>query len=157
MPAVSSASAAASGMPDAALDHPAAAGRAPLGTAPHAEMPALLQRAQAELAAVNAAVPAAFTAQGGYEPDGHRPPRAWLAGKNGMTRAGAARSRRLARHGRIAEAITAGDISGSWTREIAVWAGRLPAGRRDNSPPGPAAPTRTQGGPPRRRQHRRRP
>jgi len=48
-----------------------------------------LQRAQARLTAVNAAVLAAFTAQGGYEPDGHRSARAWLINKTGIS-AGAA-------------------------------------------------------------------
>jgi hypothetical protein len=77
MPAVGSASAAdAAGLLDAALDHLAATDWASLGTQAHGEMLARLQRAQAKLTAVNAAVLAAFTAQGGYEPDGHKSARA---------------------------------------------------------------------------------
>jgi hypothetical protein len=71
MPAAGFASPAdAAGMLDAALDHLAGTEWASLGTAAHGQMLARLQRAQARLTAVNAAVLAAFTAQGGYEPDG---------------------------------------------------------------------------------------
>ena len=73
---------------DASLDHLAAVDWASLGTAAHAEMLARLQRAQARLTAVHAAVLAAFTAQSGYEPDGHRSARAWLIGKTGVSKAG---------------------------------------------------------------------
>ena len=91
---------------------------ASLGTQAHGEMLAQLQRAQAKLTAVNAAVLAAFTAQSGYEPDGHRSARAWLINKTGICQ-GARR-----RRGRLAEtpepapadrrAMAAGDISESW-------------------------------------------
>jgi hypothetical protein len=66
----------AAGMLEAALDYLAAVDWASLGTAAHAEMLARLQRAQAKLTVVNATVLSAFTAQSGYEPDGHRSPRA---------------------------------------------------------------------------------
>ena len=73
MPDAAFASAAeAAGALDASLDHLAAVDWASLGTAAHGEMLARLQRAQAKLTAVHAAVLGAFTAQGGYEPDGHR-------------------------------------------------------------------------------------
>jgi hypothetical protein len=71
---------------EASLDRLAATDWAALGTAAHAEMPARLQRAQARFTAVHAAVLAAFTAQGGYEPGGHRSARAWLTGKAGVSR-----------------------------------------------------------------------
>ena len=71
VPAAGFASAAdAAGMLDASLDHLSATDWASLGTAAHGEMLARLQQAQAKLTAVNAAVLAAFTVQGGYEPDG---------------------------------------------------------------------------------------
>ena len=76
----------AAGMLGASLDHLAATDWASLGTQAHGEMLALLQRAQAKLTAVNAAVLAAFTAQGGYEPDGHRSARAWPIGKTGISK-----------------------------------------------------------------------
>ena len=82
-----------------------------------------LQQAQAKLTAVNAAVLAAFTAQCGYEPDGHKSARAWLINKTGISKGAAGNSvgwqKRLARHRRIGETMTAGGISESWAREIA--------------------------------------
>jgi hypothetical protein len=122
---------------DVSLDHLAATDWASLGTAAHAEMLARLQRAQARLTAVNAAVLAAFTAQSGYEPDGHRSARAWLINRAGIAKgaAGAAVGwqKRLDRHRRIAETMAAGDISESWAREIADWTDPLPADKRDEA------------------------
>ena len=62
--------AAAAGMLDASLDYLAATDWASLGTQAHGEMLAQLQRAQAQLTAVNAAVLAAFTAQSGMSRTG---------------------------------------------------------------------------------------
>src|SRR6516225_2903194 len=122
---------------DASLDHLAATDWASLGTAAHGEMLARLQRAQAKMTAVHAAVLAAFTAQSGYEPDGHRSARAWLINKTGIARgaAGAAVGwqKRLARHGKIATVMAAGGISESWAREIAGWTDKLPADKRDEA------------------------
>jgi hypothetical protein len=106
----------AAGMFDASLDYLAAADWASLGTQAHGEMLARLQRAQAKLTMVNAAVLAAFTAQAGYEPDGYRSARSWLVNRTGIS-AGAASGavgwqRRLSRHGKIAAAMAAGGISG---------------------------------------------
>jgi hypothetical protein len=127
----------AAGMLDASLDHLAAVDWASLGTQAHGEMLIRLRRAQAKLTAVNAAVLAAFTAQSGYEPDGHKSARAWLINKTGMSKgaAGAAVGwgRRLRRHPRIAAAMTAGAISDSWAREIAEWTDKLPAEKRDEA------------------------
>jgi Domain of unknown function (DUF222) len=138
MPAAGFASAAdAAGMLDASLDHLAGVDWASLGTQAHGEMLARLQRAQAKLTAVSAAVLAAFTAQSGYEPDGHKSARAWLVNKAGMAKgaAGAAVGwdKRLRRHGKIAAAMTAGDITESWAREIAGWTDKLPADKRDEA------------------------
>src|ERR1700751_1223260 len=120
----------AGGMLDASLDHLAATDWASLGPAAHGEMLAYLQRAQAKLTAVNAAVLAAFTAQSGYEPDGHKSARAWLINRNGMSKGGAGAGvgwdRRLRPHRGIAAAMTAGGISESWAKEIAQWTGKLP-------------------------------
>ena len=122
---------------DASLDYLAATDWASLGTAAHGEMLARLQRSQARLTAVTAAVLTAFTAQGGYEPDGHRSARAWLINRTGVS-AGAAGGavgwqKRLARHGKIAETMAAGDISESWAKQIAAWTGKLPADKRDEA------------------------
>ena len=138
MPAAGFASPAdAAGMLDASLDHLAAVDWASLGTQAHGEMLAYLQRAQAKLTVVNAAVLAAFTAQSGYEPDGHKSARAWLINKTGISKgaAGAAVAwdRRLRRHRQIAAAMTAGGISDSWAKEIAGWTDKLPADKRDEA------------------------
>src|SRR3974377_81713 len=77
------------GMLGASPDHLAATHWAAPGPQAHGEMLAGLQRAQARLTAVNAAVLAAFTAQSGYEPDGHRSARAWLVNRNGMSKGAA--------------------------------------------------------------------
>ena len=138
MPGTPFASAAdAAGMLDASLDRLAATDWASLGTQAHGEMLARLQRAQAKLTSVNAAVLSAFTAQSGYEPDGHRSARAWLIGKTGIAKGAAsgavAWQKRLARHGKIAAVMAAGDISESWAREIANWTDKLPADKRDEA------------------------
>ncbi len=127
----------AAAMLEASLDHLAGTDWACSGTQVHAEMLTRLQRAQAMLTAVNAAVLTAFTAQGGYEPDGHRSARAWLINRTGISKGAAGNAvgwqRRLRRHGKIAEVMTAGDISDSWAREIARWTDRLPADKRDEA------------------------
>jgi hypothetical protein len=71
------------------LDYLATTDWASLGSQAHGEMLGQLQRAQARLTAVNAAVLAAFTAQAGYEPDGHRSARAWLINRTGISKGAA--------------------------------------------------------------------
>jgi hypothetical protein len=125
----------AAGMLDASLGHLAATDWASLSTAAHGQMLAQLQRAQARLTAVSAAVLSAFTAQSGYEPDGHRSARAWLVNRNGMSKGAASGAvgwdRRLRRHARIAAVMAAGDITESWGKDIAGWTDKLPAEKRD--------------------------
>src|SRR6185437_629856 len=127
----------AAAMLGASLDHLAATDWASLDTGAHGQMLAQLQRAQAKLTAVSAVVLSAFTAQSGYEPDGHRSARAWLVNRNGMSRGAAAGAigwhKRLARHGRIAAVMAAGTITESWAREIAGWTDKLPDGKRDEA------------------------
>src|SRR5580693_9107868 len=124
-------------MLDASLDYLAATEWASLGTQAHGEMLAQLQRAQAQLTAVNAAVLAAFTAQSGYEPDGHRSAMAWLVNRTKMSRGAAAGAvgwqRRLARHGVIAAAMATRNISESWGKDIATWTDPLPPLERDQA------------------------
>jgi hypothetical protein len=134
---VSASPAEAAAMLDASLDHLAATDWASLATAAHAEMLTQLQRAQAKLTAVSAAVLAAFTAQGGYEPDGHRSARAWLVNRNGMSKAAAGGAvgweKRLRRHAKIAAVMAAGDITESRAKDIAGWTDKLPADKRDQA------------------------
>jgi Domain of unknown function (DUF222)/HNH endonuclease len=125
----------AAAMLDSSLDYLAATDWASLGTQAHGEMLAELQRAQAKLTAVNAAVLAAFTAQSGYEPDGHRSAMAWLVNRTKISRGAATGAigwhRRLGRHGVIAAAMTGGDITESWAKDIATWTDPLPPLDRD--------------------------
>jgi hypothetical protein len=127
----------AAGMLDASLDHLAATDWASLGTAAHGEMLTQLQRVQAKLTAVSAAVLSAFTAQSGYEPDGHRSARAWLINRNTMSKGAASGAvgweKRLRRHGKIAAVMAAGDITESWAKDIAGWTDKLPADKRDEA------------------------
>ena len=124
-------------MLEASLDYLAATDWVSLGTQAHGEMLARLQRAQAQLTAVNAAVLAAFTAQSGYEPDGHRSAMAWLVNRTKMSRGAAAGAigwqRRLARHGVIAAAMATRKISESWGKDIATWTDPLPPLERDQA------------------------
>ncbi len=124
-------------MLDASLDHLAATDWASMGTAAHGEMLAQLQRAQARLTAVSAAVLSAFTVQCGYETDGHRSARAWLINRNAMAKGAASGAvgweKRLRRHGKIAAVMAAGEITDSWAKDIAGWTDKLPADKRDEA------------------------
>jgi hypothetical protein len=122
---------------DAALGHLAATDWASLGTSAHRDMLRRLQRAQAKLTAVNAAVLAAFPAGQGYEPDGHGSAVQWLVHRTGVSKGAALGAygwhKRLARHGVIAAAMTAGTVSESWAKAIAGWTDPLPPLERDQA------------------------
>ena len=72
----------------------------------------------------------AFTAQGGYEDDGHGSPRTWLTWQTRVTRPAAsaalASMRRLGEHPAVAGALAGGVISVSWARQVCDWTGLLP-------------------------------
>jgi len=122
---------------DAALGHLAATDWTSLSTTAHGDMLRRLQRAQAQLTAVNAAVLAAFTAGQGYEPDGHRSAVQWLIHRTGISKGAALGAygwhKRLARHAVIAAAMTDGIVSESWARDIATWTDPLPPLERDQA------------------------
>jgi hypothetical protein len=96
-----------------------------------------LQRAQAKLTAVNAAVLSAFTAGQGHEPDGHRSAVQWLIHRTGISRGAALGAygwhKRLARHGVVAAAMADGTVSESWAKAIAQWTDPLPPADRDEA------------------------
>src|SRR5215472_9181752 len=73
---------------------------------------------------------AAFTAQAGYEEDGHGSPRTWLRWQTKVTlpaaNAAMAWARRLNEHPAIDEALTATQISVSWARQVCEWTDALP-------------------------------
>src|ERR1022692_181394 len=89
-----------------------------------------LERALSVHTAARARVLTAFTAQGSYEDDGQGSPRTWLTWQTRITRpaAGAALAsmRSVGEHPAIAAALSDGQISVSWARQIAGWTDLLP-------------------------------
>ena len=124
-------------MLDSALQALAAADAGSLPTAVQAQALRALERAEARHTAARARILAAFTAQDGYEDDGHGSARTWLRWQTRVTTAAAAGSvvwaRRLAAHPVIARALADGQISVSWTRAICGWTERLPDDHRDDA------------------------
>jgi Domain of unknown function (DUF222) len=128
---------AALGMLDRALDALNAADVGSLPAAVQAEALRALGRAEAKQTAARARVLAAFTAQDGYEDDGHGSARVWLKWQTQITAGAAAGAvgwmRRLAVHPVIGRALAAGQLSPSWARQVCDWTDRLPADRRDDA------------------------
>ncbi len=93
-----------------------------------------LERLQSMHAAACAKVLAGFTAQGGFEDDGHGSARTWLTWQTRTTAAAARASvgwmRRLADHPAIADALAGGGLSVSWARQITDWTDALPVEHR---------------------------
>jgi hypothetical protein len=87
------------------------------------------------LVAVRSSVLAAFSASAAYTDDGQYSAKTWLAAQTKITRGAATASvmwmRRLADHPAVAAELAAGDISGSWARQICEWTDRLPTHSRD--------------------------
>jgi Domain of unknown function (DUF222) len=96
-----------------------------------------LERAEARHTAARARMLAAFSAQGGYEDDGHGSARVWLRWQTRVTKGAAAGAvgwmRRLAAHPVIAQALADGEISASWARAICGWSDRLASHLRDDA------------------------
>jgi len=128
---------AALAMLDRALDALNAADLASAPATVQAQALRALQRAEAKHTAARARTLAAFTAQSGYEDDGHGSARVWLKWQTQITSGAAAGAvawmRRLAAHPVIARALAAGTISPSWAREFGAWTDRLPGDRRDDA------------------------
>jgi hypothetical protein len=125
----------AADMLDAVLDHLNAADWPTLGSQAQGDVLRRLGRAQSKLTALHGTVLGAFTAVGGYEPDGHGSAMQWLTGQTGVSK-GAARgavgwAKRLSAHQEITAALTSGQVSESWARDIARWTDRLDAEDRD--------------------------
>ncbi len=80
--------------------------------------------------AASASALAAFTAQAGYEQDGHGSARTWLRWQARISRGAAAAAvgwmRRLAAHPAVHRALTDGQVSESFARAICGWADELP-------------------------------
>ncbi len=120
----------ATAMAQASLAFLATADTASLTTAEQADCLRALTRTEAIHTAARARVLSAFTAQAGYEDDGHRSPRTWLAWQTRVGGGAAAIAvkwmQRLAAHPAVADALAAGEISESWARQICEWTGLLP-------------------------------
>src|SRR5215472_13869721 len=93
----------------------AAADPASLPAAEQADCLRGLERVLSVHTAARAAVLAAFTAQAGYEEDGHGSPRTWLTWQTKITRPAAttalATMRRLTAHPAVAAALSDGTLS----------------------------------------------
>ncbi|HEY1620041.1 MAG TPA: DUF222 domain-containing protein [Streptosporangiaceae bacterium] len=88
-----------------------------------------LERAESVLTAARARVLAAFNAQGVFEDDGSQGCKRWLAWQTRVT-GGAANGamgwmRRLAVHPLVADALSSGEVSASWARQVCAWSDRL--------------------------------
>ena len=117
-------------MAQAGLSWLAAADTASLTTAEQADCLRALARAESIHTVARARVLYAFSAQAGYEADGHRSPRTWLTWQTRVGGGAAAIAvqwmQRLATHPAVAEALAGGDISESWARQICEWTDLLP-------------------------------
>src|SRR5215467_1232103 len=120
-----------------ALDHLNAADVASLPASVQAEALRALARAEARHVAARSRVLGAFAAQGGFEDDGHGTARTWLKWQTRITTGAAAGAigwvRRLAAHRVVEQALTAGELSPSWARQICDWTDRLPEAQRGDA------------------------
>ena len=124
-------------MLERALDHLNAADVASLPTSLQAEALRALARAEARHVAARSRVLGAFAGQGGFEDDGHGTARTWLKWQTRITAGAAAGAigwvRRLAAHPVVEQALTAGELSPSWARQICDWTDRLPEAQRGDA------------------------
>src|SRR6266702_1170594 len=124
----------AAAMAEAGLAYLAAADTASLTTAEQADCLRALERAESRHTAARARVLYAFTAQAGYEDDGHGSPRTWLKWQTRISGGAAFTAIRwmqhLAAHPAVADALAAGEISESWARAICEWSDLLPGHTR---------------------------
>lgn len=96
-----------------------------------------LERAASLHAAARARILAAFTARRGYVDDAQRSARGWLAWQTRITSSAAAAAvaamRQLSAHPNVALALSAGQVSPSWGRQICDWTDSLPEETRDDA------------------------
>src|SRR6516164_1300871 len=117
-------------MLDRALDHLNAADAASLPASVQAEVLRALERAGAKHTAARSRMLAAFAGQAAYEDDGQGSAGTWLKWQTRVTKGAAAGAvgwaRRLAAHPAVGDALSAGDLSESWARQICAWTEHLP-------------------------------
>src|SRR3984885_5831127 len=124
-------------MAEAALGWLADADFTALPTGEQADCLRGLERAESRKTAAQARALSAFRASDGCRDDGHSSPKTWLRWKTQIT-AGAATGairwmRRLADHPLVRGALTDGEISASWARQICTWTDKVPAEVRDDA------------------------
>jgi Domain of unknown function (DUF222) len=133
-PAQPASAADAVAMARAGLSWLAAADTASLTTAEQADCLRALEGAGSMHTAARARVLRAFSAQAGYEDDGHHSSRTWLKWQTriggGAAYAAVAWMQRLDAHPAVADALAAGEISESWARQVCEWTDLLPHGAR---------------------------
>jgi Domain of unknown function (DUF222) len=121
-------------MARAALGWLAGADPAALTSGEQADCLRGLERAAAVHTAARARVLSAFCAAGGYEDDGQRSAKTWLAWQTRVTPGAAAGAlgwmRRLAAHPAVRIALADGSISESWARQVCAWSDLLPERHR---------------------------
>jgi Domain of unknown function (DUF222) len=124
-------------MAQAGLARLATADVASLPTAEQAECLLALERMESWHTAGRARVLGAFSAQAGYEDDGHGSARSWLRWQTRVTSAAAGGalgwSRRLSAHPAVAGALARAEISPSWARQLCDWTDLLPEANRDDA------------------------
>ena len=127
----------AAAMAEAGLAHLANVNAASLTTAEQADCLRALERMGSRHTAARASVLSAFAGTGGHEDDGHGSAKAWLKWQTRITGGAAAGAlgwmRRLATHAAMRDALSAGDVSESWARQVCAWTDLLPADRRDDA------------------------
>jgi len=93
-----------------------------------------LAQAEATHTAARSRVLAAFSANAGYEDDGHGTAKTWLRWQTRITSSAAGAAvgwaRRLAAHPAVARALGAGQMSPSWARQVCDWSDLLPEQHR---------------------------
>ena len=118
----------------AAVGWMAAADATGLTTAEQADALRALERLQGQLVAARSRVLSAFSSARGFEDDAAASPVSWLRWQTAVTGAAATAAagwmRDLAAHPLIAAALTAGQLSASFARQLIGWSDRLPEDAR---------------------------
>jgi hypothetical protein len=114
---------------DAFADYLTSDAAAALNGAARGEALIGLARIQSKLAAAYGGFLRGFDADNDHDADGYASTAAWLAAKTGLGRKDAKATvrqmRLLARHPLLDAAAAAGQVTGSWAREMAGWTGRI--------------------------------
>jgi Domain of unknown function (DUF222)/HNH endonuclease len=137
VPAAPATAAQAVAMVQAGLGWLATTDAASLPAAVQADCLRGLEQAASMHTAAQSRVLRAFTAQGGFEDDGHGSPKTWLTWQTRTTRGAAGRTmawmQRLGAHPAVGEALAAGTLSESWARRICEWTDALPEDARGDA------------------------